>query len=121
MAPDTKVPTGRTDGQRQNNIPPPLAGDNNHRKIFQFNVVNIQPWEGKTAPPTGGHVFQRIGTTFELNQDIIKKNILTNFQLDRGIIGTKFLTKFHEDWTRNVASRTDGRTDNGPSRSQKLT
>ncbi|KAH3852941.1 hypothetical protein DPMN_095462 [Dreissena polymorpha] len=32
MAPDTKVPDGRTDsqtdGQRQNNIPPPLAGDN---------------------------------------------------------------------------------------------
>ncbi|KAH3807465.1 hypothetical protein DPMN_135805 [Dreissena polymorpha] len=32
MAPDTKVPDGRTDsrtdGQRQNNIPAPLAGDN---------------------------------------------------------------------------------------------
>ncbi|KAH3704218.1 hypothetical protein DPMN_079274 [Dreissena polymorpha] len=28
MAPDTKVPDGRTAGQRQNNIPPPLAGDN---------------------------------------------------------------------------------------------
>ncbi|KAH3704502.1 hypothetical protein DPMN_079558 [Dreissena polymorpha] len=28
MAPDTKVPDGRTDRQRQNNIPPPLAGDN---------------------------------------------------------------------------------------------
>ncbi|KAH3884766.1 hypothetical protein DPMN_008752 [Dreissena polymorpha] len=35
MAPDTKVPDGtdgrkdgRTDGQRQNNIPPPMAGDN---------------------------------------------------------------------------------------------
>jgi len=26
IAPDTKVP----DGQRQNNIPPPLAGDNKH-------------------------------------------------------------------------------------------
>ncbi|KAH3828956.1 hypothetical protein DPMN_130944 [Dreissena polymorpha] len=36
----------------------------------------------KTAPPTG-YVFQRIGTTFELNQDIIKTN---------------FLTKLHEDW-----------------------
>ncbi|KAH3714641.1 hypothetical protein DPMN_057330 [Dreissena polymorpha] len=29
MAPDTKVPDGRTDGQRQNNIPPPMAGDKN--------------------------------------------------------------------------------------------
>ncbi|KAH3867000.1 hypothetical protein DPMN_030124 [Dreissena polymorpha] len=73
----------------------------------------------KTAPPTGGHVFQRIRTTFELNQDIIKTNILTNFELGRDFIGTKLLTKFHEDGTRNVASRvftskclrTDGRTD----------
>ncbi|KAH3820427.1 hypothetical protein DPMN_122173 [Dreissena polymorpha] len=28
MAPDTKVPDERKDGQRQNNIPPPMAGDN---------------------------------------------------------------------------------------------
>ena len=28
MAPDTKVPDGQNDGlQRQNNIPPPMAGD----------------------------------------------------------------------------------------------
>ncbi|KAH3884412.1 hypothetical protein DPMN_008390, partial [Dreissena polymorpha] len=61
----------------------------------------------KTAPPTGGHVFQWTRTTFELNQHIIKKNILTNccvfFLLS--IIGTNLLTKFHEDLTRNVASR----------------
>ena len=43
----------------------------------------------KTAPPIGSHVFQRIGTTFELNQDIIKTNILT---------------KLHEDWAWNVTS-----------------
>ena len=43
----------------------------------------------KTAPPTGGHVFQRTGTTFELNQHIIKTNILT---------------KLHEDWAWNVTS-----------------
>ncbi|KAH3836254.1 hypothetical protein DPMN_109624 [Dreissena polymorpha] len=67
----------------------------------------------KTAPPTGYHVFQRIGTTFELNQDIIKTNILTNFVLGRDFIGTKLLTKFHEDGTRNVASRMDGRTYDG--------
>ncbi|KAH3701658.1 hypothetical protein DPMN_076648 [Dreissena polymorpha] len=59
----------------------------------------------KTAPPTGGNVFQRTGTTFELNQHIIKINILTKFELDRDFIGTKFLTKFHKDWTINVASR----------------
>ncbi|KAH3861276.1 hypothetical protein DPMN_024203 [Dreissena polymorpha] len=59
----------------------------------------------KTASPTGGHFFQRIGTTFELNHYIIKTNILTNFELGRYFIGTKLLTKFHEDGTRNVASR----------------
>ncbi|KAH3880404.1 hypothetical protein DPMN_004318 [Dreissena polymorpha] len=31
----------------------------------------------KTALPTGGHVFQRTGSTFELNQHIIQTNILT--------------------------------------------
>ncbi|KAH3692032.1 hypothetical protein DPMN_194909 [Dreissena polymorpha] len=49
----------------------------------------------KTAPPTGGHIFQRTETTFELNQHIIKTNILTNFELDRDFIGTKLLTKFY--------------------------
>ncbi|KAH3807049.1 hypothetical protein DPMN_135382 [Dreissena polymorpha] len=69
----------------------------------------------KTAPPTGGHVFHRTGTTFELNQDIIRTNILKNFELNRDFIGTKLLTKFHEDLTINVASRVFmnkcGRTD----------
>ncbi|KAH3749668.1 hypothetical protein DPMN_184173 [Dreissena polymorpha] len=59
----------------------------------------------KTAPPTGSHVFQRTRTTFELNQHIIKTNILTNFELDRDIIGTNVLTKFHDDRIKNVASR----------------
>ncbi|KAH3720133.1 hypothetical protein DPMN_063027 [Dreissena polymorpha] len=59
----------------------------------------------KTAPPTGGHVFQRTRTTFELYQHIIKTNILKNFKLDLGIIETNLLTKFREDRTRNVASR----------------
>ncbi|KAH3796460.1 hypothetical protein DPMN_150028 [Dreissena polymorpha] len=74
-----------------------------------------------TAPPPGGHVFQWTETIFELNQHIIKTNILTklhedwasnltstvftSFELGRGIIGTNFLTKFHEIWTINVASR----------------
>ncbi|KAH3814818.1 hypothetical protein DPMN_143331 [Dreissena polymorpha] len=68
-------------------------------------IVTSRVFTRKTAPPTGGHVFQRIGTTFKLNQDIIKTNILTNFDLGRDFIGTKLLTKFHEDGTRNVASR----------------
>ncbi|KAH3698951.1 hypothetical protein DPMN_073897 [Dreissena polymorpha] len=68
-------------------------------------IVTLRVFTMKTAPPTGGHVFKRTRTTFELNQHIIDTNILTNFELDRGIIGTSFLTKFHEDRTRNVASR----------------
>ncbi|KAH3749431.1 hypothetical protein DPMN_183929 [Dreissena polymorpha] len=95
------------------------------RDIYKTNVLTIfhDDWAklflysqiGKTAPPTGGHVFQRTGTTFELNQHIIKTNILTNFELDRDFIGTKLLTKFHEDRTIHVASRVFtnkcGRTD----------
>ncbi|KAH3802728.1 hypothetical protein DPMN_156408 [Dreissena polymorpha] len=52
-------------------------------KLFLFSQIK------RTAALTGGHVFQRIGTTFELNQDIIKTNILT---------------KLHEDWAWNVTS-----------------
>ncbi|KAH3810480.1 hypothetical protein DPMN_138875 [Dreissena polymorpha] len=72
-----------------------------------------------TDPPPGGHVFQGTETIFELNQHIIKTNILTNlhedwasnvsstvftiFELSRGINGTNVLTKFHEYRTINVA------------------
>ncbi|KAH3887734.1 hypothetical protein DPMN_011753 [Dreissena polymorpha] len=44
----------------------------------------------KNDPPTGSHVFQATGTTFELVQNII---------------GTNLLTKFHDDRTMNMASR----------------
>ncbi|KAH3768264.1 hypothetical protein DPMN_169476 [Dreissena polymorpha] len=54
---------------------------------------------GKLPQPTGGHVFQRTGITFELNQHIIKTNILTNIHPDGDFIWTKLLTKFHEDRT----------------------
>ncbi|KAH3800833.1 hypothetical protein DPMN_154476 [Dreissena polymorpha] len=70
-----------------------------------IKIVTSSVFTRKTAPPTGGHVFQQTRTTFELNQHIIKTNILTNFELDRNIIGTNVLTKFHEDRTRNVRSR----------------
>ncbi|KAH3825654.1 hypothetical protein DPMN_127535 [Dreissena polymorpha] len=123
---------GRTDGQRTKTNPktsPEQSGI--HARIFQIifklvreinktnvltnfhddwaKIVTSRVFTRKTAPPTGGHVFQRTGTTFELNQHIIKTNILSNFKLDRDFIGTKLLTKFHEDRTINVASRTDGR------------
>ena len=45
MALDTKVPDGqpegRMDGQRQNNIPPPLAGDNKLMYLLLLKTVNI--------------------------------------------------------------------------------
>ncbi|KAH3694422.1 hypothetical protein DPMN_081862 [Dreissena polymorpha] len=34
-------------------------------------IVTSRMFTRKTTPPTGGHVFQRTGTTFELNQHII--------------------------------------------------
>ncbi|KAH3831898.1 hypothetical protein DPMN_105170 [Dreissena polymorpha] len=72
--------------------------------VFTRNVAS-RVFTRNTAPPTGGHVFQLTGTTFELNQHITKTNILTKFELDLGIIGTNLLSKFHEDRKRNVASR----------------
>ncbi|KAH3872988.1 hypothetical protein DPMN_036212 [Dreissena polymorpha] len=107
-----------------------IIGTNLQTKFHEDRTRNVasRVFTRKTAPPTGDHVFQQTGTTFELNQHIIKTNILTNFELDRGIIGTNLLTKFHEDRTRNVASRvftnqmwtTDGQTTD-KNRSQKLT
>ncbi|KAH3785944.1 hypothetical protein DPMN_164040 [Dreissena polymorpha] len=82
-------------------------------------IVTSRP-NKKNCPPIGGHVFQLTGTTFELNQHIIKTNILTNLELDRDFIGTKLLTKFHEDLFTNKYERTDGQmTDQD--RPQKLT
>ncbi|KAH3841594.1 hypothetical protein DPMN_115064 [Dreissena polymorpha] len=78
----------------------------------------------KPAPPTGGHVFQRTGITFQLYQHIIKPNILTKlheywacYVTSRVFTRINLLTKFHDDRTRNAASRvittkcrrTDGR------------
>ncbi|KAH3869635.1 hypothetical protein DPMN_032804 [Dreissena polymorpha] len=89
-------------------------------KLHEDRTRNVasRVFTRKTAPPVG-HVFQRTGTTFKLNQHIIKTNILTNFENDQGIIWTNLLIKFHKDQTRNVASRvftyqmwtTDGQTD----------
>ncbi|KAH3810783.1 hypothetical protein DPMN_139181 [Dreissena polymorpha] len=68
-------------------------------------IVTSRVFTRNTAPHPGSYVFQWTKTIFELNQYIIKTNILTNFVLGRGIIGTNVLTKFHDDRTINVASR----------------
>ncbi|KAH3816514.1 hypothetical protein DPMN_118030 [Dreissena polymorpha] len=89
---------------------------------FHEDWTRNVPSRRKTAPCTHWRqCFQQTGTNFNLNQNIIKTNILTNFELGRDFIGTKLLAKFHEDLTRNVASRvftnkcerTDGRKDDG--------
>ncbi|KAH3897900.1 hypothetical protein DPMN_022096 [Dreissena polymorpha] len=84
-----------------------IIGTNLLTKFHEDRTRNVasRVFTRKIAPPTGGHVFQQTGTIFQLNQDIIKTNILTNFKLDRDFIVTNPLTKFHEDRLRNVASR----------------
>ncbi|KAH3894092.1 hypothetical protein DPMN_018250 [Dreissena polymorpha] len=82
-----------------------IIGTNLLTKFHEDRTRNAASRLRKTAPPTGGHVFQRNASTFTLNQHILKTNILPNFKLDRDIIETNLLTKFHEDRTRNVASR----------------
>ncbi|KAH3729558.1 hypothetical protein DPMN_055529 [Dreissena polymorpha] len=74
---------------------PPTGVHISIKPIFDFHddwakIVTSRVFTRKTALPTGGHVFQRTGTTFELNQHIIKANILT---------------KFHENWAKIVTSR----------------
>ncbi|KAH3691406.1 hypothetical protein DPMN_194040 [Dreissena polymorpha] len=51
-----------------------------------FHYIHIE----KNALPTGGYVFSRIWTIFELVRDINKTNVLTNF---------------HDDWAKIVTSR----------------
>ncbi|KAH3819681.1 hypothetical protein DPMN_121423 [Dreissena polymorpha] len=93
---------GKTDGQRQNNIHPPMAGDKNGmnnatvtiqqdeltcsvhpQDIIRTNVLIKfhEEWtkNAKNTPTPGGHVLPA-GTLFKFLQDII---------------GTNFLTKFH--------------------------
>ncbi|KAH3887207.1 hypothetical protein DPMN_011223 [Dreissena polymorpha] len=70
---------------------------------FRYSLRN-------TAPPPGGHVFQRTGTIFELNQHTDwasneTSKVFTSFELIRGTNGTNVLINFHEDQTINVASR----------------
>ncbi|KAH3787569.1 hypothetical protein DPMN_165695 [Dreissena polymorpha] len=96
---------------------PPPGG---HIHYDWAKIVTSRVFTRNTASPPGGHVFQRTRTIFELNQHIIKTNILTklhedwasnvtstvltSLKLSGGIIGTNVLTMFHEDRTRNVAS-----------------
>ncbi|KAH3713862.1 hypothetical protein DPMN_073663 [Dreissena polymorpha] len=75
-------------------------------------IVTSRVFTRNTAPLPGGHVFQMTETIFELNQHIIKTNILTKLHEDwaSNVTSTVFtwtnvLITFHEDRTINVASR----------------
>ncbi|KAH3704994.1 hypothetical protein DPMN_080056 [Dreissena polymorpha] len=88
---------------------------------LEINVASrvLTSYITKNAPAHCGHVFQAIGTIFELVQDIIRTNVLTKFHKDWTINVTfKVVRKaqtlsiflhiqdiFHEDWTINVTFR----------------
>ncbi|KAH3882951.1 hypothetical protein DPMN_006898 [Dreissena polymorpha] len=65
--------------------------------------VTSRVFTRNSAPPPGGHVFQRTGTIYWASN--VTSTVFTSFELSRCINGTNVLTKFHEDQTINVASR----------------
>ncbi|KAH3703515.1 hypothetical protein DPMN_078553 [Dreissena polymorpha] len=83
---------------RKTNVGSPdgtFNADSRRMRLMRFksdSPTSLEPPHStrKNAPPTGGHVFQATGTTFELVHNII---------------GTNLLTKFHDDRTINMASR----------------
>ncbi|KAH3862732.1 hypothetical protein DPMN_025705 [Dreissena polymorpha] len=101
MAPDTKVPDGRkdgrTDGQRQNNIPPPLAGD---------NILDITNFGNKLIQfrRTGDNLCSKFHDDWAKISHVIQLT-KTIFYLNSHIKETNVLTKFHENWAKNVTSR----------------
>ncbi|KAH3871031.1 hypothetical protein DPMN_034225 [Dreissena polymorpha] len=56
---------------------PYIIGMNLLTEFHEDRTINVAS-RVKNAPPLGGHVFQANVTTFELIQDIIKKNLQTN-------------------------------------------
>ncbi|KAH3699690.1 hypothetical protein DPMN_074650 [Dreissena polymorpha] len=78
---------GWKDGQRQNNIPPPMAGENKscqrtgvviYKMIFQKPFAHLRGTNPKTSPEQSA--------IFQLVQEINKTNVLT---------------KFRDDWAKN--------------------
>ncbi|KAH3814206.1 hypothetical protein DPMN_142700 [Dreissena polymorpha] len=73
-----KIVTSRVFTRKTAHHPPTLAAIMTKFKLDGGIIGKILiGQEMKTAPTTGGHVFQQTGSTFELNQHIIKRNILT--------------------------------------------
>ncbi|KAH3735877.1 hypothetical protein DPMN_042437 [Dreissena polymorpha] len=84
---------------------PPTGGHFFHRSgpFSNSSEISIKPMffnlNKENCPAHWRPCFSTDRNHFDLDQHIIKANILTNFELDRDIIGTNLLTKFHEDRT----------------------
>ncbi|KAH3797810.1 hypothetical protein DPMN_151397, partial [Dreissena polymorpha] len=101
MAPDTKVPAGRPDRQRQNNIPPPMAGDNKvmkcpYRKPFNDKTAPTPVFAWKTDRLMALHVASRVLT---MKTSLL---LMAIFKFGQYIIGANIITQFHKDWGINV-------------------
>ncbi|KAH3879345.1 hypothetical protein DPMN_003247 [Dreissena polymorpha] len=115
MAPDTKVPDGRTDGQRQNNIPSPLAGDNKH-VTFSFYPLShwaLKSWKVGANRPTDQLQINRQGKN-NMSPTTIPKisleqnNVLTkiNCRPATGIIFEIIQDIINiNEWTKHVTLR----------------
>ncbi|KAH3873566.1 hypothetical protein DPMN_036804 [Dreissena polymorpha] len=123
MAPDTKVPDGRTDrqpdGQRQNNIPPPLAnvlldtkcrpdgqpdGRTDNAKTISLRqggdplrgYVQSYSWNGGTNANTFNHI-DSPNIIINVASRVVTRKTAPS-QSD--IIRTNVLSKFHDNWTK---------------------
>ncbi|KAH3828425.1 hypothetical protein DPMN_130387 [Dreissena polymorpha] len=118
MAPDKKVPDGRTgrqtDGQRHNNIPQPMAGD----KKLQKDICCIHFVTGRMY-----NEFHQdwVINRFKPCQDMVKINIMTKFHRNSvknfaSRVVTRFLNEIRQSnskiWVR-TDGKTDGRKDGG--------
>ncbi|KAH3890624.1 hypothetical protein DPMN_014709 [Dreissena polymorpha] len=127
MAPDRQT-DGQTDGQRQKNIPPPMAGYNRTFEKSTLKKINILTKFHKDWMKT---VTSNTNILTKFHEDWMKT--VTSIVYTSDLIN--ILTKFHKDWMKTVTSTvytnkllTDARTHSTHSqwtpditRSQKLT
>ncbi|KAH3738295.1 hypothetical protein DPMN_044928 [Dreissena polymorpha] len=113
---------GNTDGQHQNNIPQPMAGDiKKHTSKVEIELPTSKS-NGKTMSIITRYYWDKSSKFHEDQKINVASIVLTRknapppgghvfqptsiiFELVQDIIGMNLLTKFHEDQTINVASR----------------
>ncbi|KAH3730044.1 hypothetical protein DPMN_056022 [Dreissena polymorpha] len=77
---------------------PNIIGTNLLTKFHEDRKINVasRVLTRKNAPPSGSHVFQPTGISFELIQYIIGMNLLTKFHEDRTVdVASRVLTRFY--------------------------